>query len=142
MKPDLYYNVLKYTKKYGAENAAEFSRFEAANILAVKALVEKENIDCDFILTRAVDIYVNPDHAKECEANYQELRRIGIAPLGDVHYLGKKDAERVSLSTSTQYLFTKSNVGLWCKRSLLCFLFYCGIYLALQIGDAPFVTCY
>jgi glycine/D-amino acid oxidase-like deaminating enzyme len=56
LKPDLYFNILKYSKKYGVENAAEFARFEAANILAVKELVERENIDCDYHPTRAVDI--------------------------------------------------------------------------------------
>jgi glycine/D-amino acid oxidase-like deaminating enzyme len=38
LKPDLYLSILKYSKKYGAENAAEFARFESANVLAVKEL--------------------------------------------------------------------------------------------------------
>ena len=91
----MYYNILKYTKKYGAANAAAFARFEAANIYAVKEMVEKENIDCDFVLTRAVDVYLDEVHAKATYDAYQELRRIGAADLGDVQYLEGPKAEAV-----------------------------------------------
>lgn len=96
IKPDVYYNILKYTKKYGAENAAAFARFEAQNVLAVKELVEKEKIDCDFVLTRSLDVYLDDAHAKATHDAYQELRRIGVADLADVHYLEGAEAESVS----------------------------------------------
>jgi hypothetical protein len=96
LKPDLYFNILKYSKKYGAENAAEFARFEAANVLAVKELVEREKIDCDYHLTRAVDVYLNENHAKETEAAYKELVKAGVASLGDVQFQAQKNAEIVS----------------------------------------------
>ena len=104
MKPDLYFNILKYSQKYGAENAAEFARFEAANIPAVKELVEKENIDCDFHLTRAIDVYLDEAQAKETEASYRELVRMGVASLGDVHFIDGKSTERVSNSMSDTLL--------------------------------------
>lgn len=91
----MYYNILKYTKKYGAENAAAFARFEAQNVLAVKELVEREKIDCDFVLTRALDVYLDDAHAEATHAAYQELRRIGEADLADVQYLAGPDAEAV-----------------------------------------------
>lgn len=94
----MYYNILKYTKKYGADNAAAFARFEASNVLAVKELVERESIDCDFVLTRAIDVYLDEAHAKSTHAAYQELRRVGAADLGDVHYVQGPDAEAVSCS--------------------------------------------
>lgn len=86
---------MKYSRKYGAENAAEFARFEAANVLAVKDLVEREHIDCDFHLTRSIDVYLDETLAKEVEASYRELVRAGIASLADVHFTPEKDAERV-----------------------------------------------
>lgn len=91
----MYYNILKYTKKYGAENAAAFARFEAANVYAVKEMVEKENIDCDFVLTRALDVYLDEAHAKITHDAYQELHRIGVADLGDVQFLQGSNAEAV-----------------------------------------------
>lgn len=95
MKPDVYYNILKYTKKYGAEAAASFARFEAANVIAVKELIEKEGIDCDFILTRAIDAYLDAEHAKATEDAYRELMRIGVADLGDVQLVHGEKAEKV-----------------------------------------------
>lgn len=92
----MYYNILKYSKKYGAENAAAFARFEARNVLAAKELVERERIDCDFVLTRALDVYLDEEHARSTYAAYQELRRLGVADLGDIHYLEGPDAEAVS----------------------------------------------
>lgn len=92
----MYYNILKYTKKYGAENAAAFARFEAENVLAVKELVERENISCDFVLTRALDVYLDDVHAAATYAAYQELRRIGVANLAEVQYLAGPEAEAVS----------------------------------------------
>lgn len=92
----MYYNILKYTEKYGAANAAAFARFEAANVLAVKDLVEREKIDCDFVLTRALDVYLDEAHARSTYTTYQELRRIGVADLGDIHYIEGPNAEAVS----------------------------------------------
>lgn len=98
IKPDLYFNILKYSQKYGAQNAAEFAKFEAANDLAVKDLVEKENIDCDYHLTRAMDVYLDPEHAKQTEHSYKELLKLGIASLSDVQFVSCENAESVRVS--------------------------------------------
>lgn len=96
VKPDTYYNVPKYTKLYGTAAAAELAAFEASHVLAVKSLVESENLDCDFHLTRAVDVYLDPEHAKQTEASYRELVKAGVVDLRDVAFIPKGDAERVS----------------------------------------------
>ncbi|KAK6394582.1 hypothetical protein LTR65_001373 [Meristemomyces frigidus] len=96
IKPDVYYNILKYVKKYGAEQAAAVARFEAANVLAVKQLVEREKIDCDFVLTRALDVYLNEEHAKATNEAYRELAELGDVNLADVHYTEGQNAEKVS----------------------------------------------
>lgn len=91
----MYFNVGKYAAKYGAEAAAEVARFEASQVYAVKDLVEKENIDCDFVLTRAIDATIDPVLARESEEAYHLLKKAGIASLQDVMYSSKKDAEGV-----------------------------------------------
>lgn len=93
----MYYNILKYTKKYGAENAAAFARFEAENVLAVKELVEREKIACDFVLTRSLDVYLDDAYAQATHDAYQELRKIGVADLADVQYLEGAEAEAVMI---------------------------------------------
>jgi len=58
-------------------------------------LVEREGIDCDFTLTRALDVYLDADHAKATEEAYRKLLQIGTANLADVQLLKGKDAEQV-----------------------------------------------
>lgn len=96
VKPDMYYSVPKYSKIYGAEAAAELAGFEASHVYAVKKLVETEGLDCDFHLTRAVDVYLDPAHAKATEASFRELKKAGLVDLHDVDFVPKCDAERVS----------------------------------------------
>ena len=48
-------STVTYIEKYEAEAAAVIASLEITKIQAVKALVEKEQIDCDFTLCRAFD---------------------------------------------------------------------------------------
>lgn len=96
MKPDLYFNVSKYVSMYGANAAAEVANFEATNVYAVKELVEAEKLDCDFHLTRAIDVYLDADHARQTEEAWEKLRNDKVFELRDVACILKEDAERVS----------------------------------------------
>jgi glycine/D-amino acid oxidase-like deaminating enzyme len=100
VKPDTYFNVPKYTRLYGLKAAAELAAFEASHVLAVKQLVEHEGLDCDFHLTRAVDVYLDPEHARQTEEAYRDLVKAGYIDLRDVAFIPKKDAERVSHTKS------------------------------------------
>lgn len=95
MKPDVYFGIPKYIKKYGTKAAVDVANFEASQVYAVKELVEKEKIDCDFTLTRACDATVHEGLAKETDEAFALLAESGVANLRDVHYTGRKDAERV-----------------------------------------------
>lgn len=100
MKPDVYFNIPKHVKKYGAHAAVEVANFEASQVMAVKELVEKERIDCEFTLTRACDVILDESLAAETEQAFEELKRSGVANLKDVHYTPRKDAERVRMLLS------------------------------------------
>lgn len=95
VKPDTYFNVSKYTQMYGEAAAAELAAFEAAHVYAVKDLVEDEGLDCDFHITRAVDVYLDPEHARQTEEAHRKLVAAGVVNLRDVAFIPKKDAERV-----------------------------------------------
>lgn len=97
IKPDMYYNILKYSHQYTPSQAASFARFEAQNVLAVKNLVEEEGIDCDFVLTRAVDVYLDEEHSKATLENFGKLKELGKADLREVEVLEGGEAEEVSL---------------------------------------------
>ncbi|KAH7068356.1 FAD dependent oxidoreductase [Paraphoma chrysanthemicola] len=113
VKPDLYFNVSKYISMFGAGAAAEVAAFEAANVLAVKELVETEELDCDFHLTRAVDVYLDAQHAKETEAAWRKLRQEDEVNLKDVSFIPQKHAERVSGVKGARCAFSFTAAHLW-----------------------------
>lgn len=62
----------------------------------MKDLVERENIDCEFNLTRAIDVCLDQAHSDKAEAAFKELLKTGAVCAKDVHFSKGKDAERVS----------------------------------------------
>lgn len=105
MKPDTHLGLPNHIKKYGVEAAVDVARFEASQVLAVKELVEQEQIDCDFVLTRACDATVDEKLAKEIEAAFTELKKSGVADLKDVQFTPREYAERVRSKDATSYYF-------------------------------------
>lgn len=96
VKPDTYSNIPKFAKLLGIEAASQLAEFEASHVHAVKELVETEKLDCDFNMTRAIDVYLDTTHANEVETTYKSLEKQGIVNLRDVAVASGKDAERVS----------------------------------------------
>ncbi|KAJ0375455.1 hypothetical protein COL26b_006336 [Colletotrichum chrysophilum] len=95
LKPDVYFNIPKYIEKYGVDAAVEVANFEASQVFAVKELVEKEKIDCDFTLTRTCDATLNEGLATATEEAFAKLVESGVANLKDVHYTPRARAEMV-----------------------------------------------
>jgi hypothetical protein len=56
----------------------EVAKFAAAQVMAVKELVEKEKIDCEFTLTRACDATLDPNLAEDTEKAFKELSESGV----------------------------------------------------------------
>lgn len=95
LKPESYSNMHKLVSMLGVEAAADIAEFEAANVYALKDLVEREAIDCDFHLTRALDVYLDHAHAQEMAATYKKFAASRMLNLKDVALTSEKDAERV-----------------------------------------------
>lgn len=73
---------------HGVEIAAECAAFEAETLRAVKTVVEDEQIDCDFVLTRAVDALMTDAIHERMKAGFDRLRAAGIDVIKDVFYEG------------------------------------------------------
>ena len=103
VKPDTYFGITKYKKMYGLKAAAAIQKFQSSQVLAVKNLVEREGLDCDFHLTRSVDVIMDAELAEQKLEEYNELVRGGVVDMKDVAYTPKHDAERVNTSILDTY---------------------------------------
>jgi hypothetical protein len=83
-------------KRYGVEAATEVGNFEVAHIQAFKKLISEENIDCDLVITRSMNVYLNADEANQARETYESLATQGLAFTDDIQYTSGKLAEAVS----------------------------------------------
>lgn len=104
MKPDPYYRAAGALRTYGKEAAEEVASFEARQVKEIKALVEKEKIDADFVVTRATDVSLYDEIHHELKKGLDELNEAGISTASDVFYSGEKTAEGVSLPWNDRLL--------------------------------------
>jgi glycine/D-amino acid oxidase-like deaminating enzyme len=87
VKPDTYYNMPKYTRLFGAEAAASIASYEISQLYAMKDLVEKEGISCDFHQTRATEVFLGAQAAQDVDTAFKQLQMDGAVNLRDVQYI-------------------------------------------------------
>ena len=83
-------------QKHGADAARELALFKANQVFAMKEVVQKEELDCDFVLTRVCETYLSQSEADEMTASYEELLKDGLDYIQDVQHIGSKFAEKLS----------------------------------------------
>lgn len=97
LKPDLFNGPGgSLFAEFGVEAAAEAAVFEADHVDVIKELVEKENIDCDLVITRAADVQFNTASRDKLKAGYDRLVKSGVAAVKDVSFTADEKAEAVS----------------------------------------------
>jgi hypothetical protein len=138
MRPDLYGHIPTYVNRAGPEAAAEIAEFEIAHVHAIKKVIEEEKIDCDFTLTRSIDVWCNEEAAKNARTIYDEMVAHGFEYMDDVIFYTGKDAEGVSQMSlprrSTHLLIPTDLRG---QRRCGSCIIHCRDYLAVQIHPAP-----
>lgn len=102
LRPEVHFHMPTYIEKYGYEAAAEISRFEVAHLQAIGDLVEKEKVDCDLILTRSFDVFLDEGQAKASKEAYDKMLSFGITSIKDAHYTPAKQAEQVRHPCATR----------------------------------------
>lgn len=96
LKPDPSNRPSSLAVTHGVEIASECATFEARNLSAVKKTIEDESIDCDFVLTRAVDVMMSDSVCNKMKSGFDMLRKNAFPGMEDVHFAKGADAERVS----------------------------------------------
>lgn len=96
LRPDLYGRIPTHIRRAGAAQGSEVARFEIANLFAIKKVIEEEKIDCDFTLSRVIDVWCNREAAQRAKANYDAMVNLNLDYMMDVCFVTSEKAERVS----------------------------------------------
>lgn len=113
LRPEVYFGMSDYIERYGIEAAAEISNHEVAHIQAIKKLVEKEHIDCDFTLTRTFDVFFDEAFANKAKGAYDSMVARGLTSIQDAHFTPAKYAERDSGVKNAKGCFSFTAAHLW-----------------------------
>ena len=114
LKPAPYSSALSNEKRFGTKIAQDLLRYEVDQLWHVKKLVEKESIDCDFELTRAIDVYTDKQEAESILATFQALKGAGFEFPDDLHVVtDPQKAERVSGVKGALLVFTFTAGSVW-----------------------------
>ncbi|KAK2787644.1 hypothetical protein FQN52_007135 [Onygenales sp. PD_12] len=105
--------------EHGLEAAAELSNFEAAHIPAIREIIEREGIDCDFHVTRSFAVVLREDYWKHLETAYRRLRASGIPFTQDLQFTSSKDAERISGMKDAKGCFHYTAGHIWPYKLVL-----------------------
>ncbi|KAJ4245538.1 hypothetical protein NW762_014047 [Fusarium torreyae] len=113
LKPDSYNAIAGYASEHGIEAAAEVAAFETANVKAVTEYVQRNRIDCDFVLTRAVDVQFSSDHQRRLKNGYDKLVGAGVEVTKDTFSVPDEGAEMMSGVKGAKGCFTYTAGHLW-----------------------------
>jgi hypothetical protein len=70
--------------------------FEAKHVQAMKELVDRNKIDCDYVVTKAADVQLNPRLSEKLKRGYDQLIASGCSPTMHAKYVEQDNAEAVS----------------------------------------------
>ncbi|KAL4758879.1 FAD dependent oxidoreductase-domain-containing protein [Aspergillus foveolatus] len=113
LKPDPFNRISTLASQYGLSAASEVAEFEARHVDAVECLVKKENIDCDLVVTEAIDVMLDEDHAGVLRRGYDKLVAGGVEPAKQTRYFGPQEAGNISGIKGTRACFTYRAGHLW-----------------------------
>lgn len=95
LRPDPYNVPSTLLARHGPEAASEFAQFEADHIPALERLVKDERIDCDFVMTRGIDVFLTRDLYLQMRERIQMLRDNHVAAARDIICVAEDEAEQV-----------------------------------------------
>lgn len=100
IKPDVYNLCSSMASKHGVDKAAEIAEFEIANLEAVKNYILDNNVDCDFMMTQAVDVQLSEEHNLTLKSGFDNLLNAGVSATKRAFYIDGKYAEKVCAITA------------------------------------------
>ena len=85
-----------YIQRHGIDAAREVAEFELSHIKVLQDVIRAEKIeDCDFVLTRNMNVYLDQDRGNETKRAIEKLREMGCGFADDFFVADDQDAEAV-----------------------------------------------
>jgi glycine/D-amino acid oxidase-like deaminating enzyme len=81
---------------HGKAVAEHVASFEAHQVIAIRELVAREHIECDFEETRVVDVCMYPKGREKIKAALDEIISAGISTAKTITYFSGKHAQEIS----------------------------------------------
>jgi hypothetical protein len=97
MKPDVYNGIAGLAADHSVEAAAEVAAFEAKHVTFLKEFIERESIDCDYSVTKAIDVQLCRDHSATLKEAYEGLIEKGCEATKKAKYIPQNEAEQVRI---------------------------------------------
>jgi glycine/D-amino acid oxidase-like deaminating enzyme len=96
LKPDPLLRAASLLETHGIQVAEHVASFEARQVDAIRELVAREQIDCDFEETRVVDVCLYPEGRHKMKASIDKTVEAGISTAKTIKYFPGRQAEEVS----------------------------------------------
>ena len=89
-------SIQKLIEQHDLEGATEIRDLCIAQIYALKHIVEKEGLDCEFELRRSYDVFLDETEAEEVRKKFDANVKAGERWTQDVDFIGADFVEQVS----------------------------------------------
>ncbi|KAF2763665.1 FAD dependent oxidoreductase [Teratosphaeria nubilosa] len=119
LKPDPYTRAFSALSSLGKDAAEEVASFEHRHLKEVGDLIKRENIDCDYVRTRAVDVALFQEGADEIKRKLAVLAKAGITTVDDVFVSSSEQAEGISGIKGAKGAFTYTTGTIWPYKLIL-----------------------
>jgi glycine/D-amino acid oxidase-like deaminating enzyme len=104
---------LRWRESVGPSDAEAISAFAKAHIYAIKDVVEKESLDCEFELRRSYDVFVKEKDADTIHDGWVHSLNLGEAWTRETDVVGDKFAETVSAVKGAKLAVSSPACSLW-----------------------------
>ena len=95
VRPDPYNVPSTLLERNGPDTAAEFAQFEADHIPVLEKVIADEGIDCDFVVTRGIDVFLTCDLYIQMREKIQRLRDHHVSAAEAIVCVEYDEAEEV-----------------------------------------------
>ncbi|KAF9695241.1 hypothetical protein EKO04_007212 [Ascochyta lentis] len=116
LKPDPLFRAASVLETHGKAVAEHVASFEAHQVEAIRDLVKREGIDCDFEETKVADVCFYNAGRDKIKADLAKVAKAGISTAQEIEYSEGSEAERVSGVRGAVSCLTYSAARLWPYR--------------------------